>query len=273
MPDQPRRPLRLRCAALHFVPDDQARGAPARAADGQSCRCDCLAVCAWNASAVAGREAKLAARALRALFGDGAARRCSFRRLFSKSPVKSSKTAFVRNVLISNRQFYEMPPVPPMPTGLDAAPLVRGAALWALRQLDPARLGGTVGQTPHTSPTSRCWIMDHGVMATLFSFGLGRTAHHRNWRAVRIAGTVTMEKARRQSRARASAAARPSCSRWHRCCTAPGAHRPCSFWCRAMACDPVPAHFARHHRGCAAASMQRGCCSTVGVLRRWRAAP
>ena len=61
-----------RCAALHFLPDHRAQGPiprEFRALMGNriyGCD-DCLAVCPWNKFAVAGREAKLAAReALRA---------------------------------------------------------------------------------------------------------------------------------------------------------------------------------------------------------------
>jgi epoxyqueuosine reductase len=106
---------------------------------------DCLAVCPWNKFAVDGREMKLAARdALRAPQLADLARLddAAFRALFTKSPVKRiGRARFVRNVLIAIGNSGD--------TGLaseaerlldDVSPLVRGAAIWALGQLDPARL-------------------------------------------------------------------------------------------------------------------------------------
>jgi epoxyqueuosine reductase len=106
---------------------------------------DCLAVCPWNKFAQAGREAKLSAReALRAPALAELARLddAAFRALFAKSPVKRiGRDRFVRNVLIAIGNSHD--------TGLvveaerlldDASPLVRGAAVWALAQLDPQRL-------------------------------------------------------------------------------------------------------------------------------------
>jgi epoxyqueuosine reductase len=106
---------------------------------------DCLAVCPWNKFAVAGREAKLAAReALRApkladlvRLDDSA-----FRALFSKSPVKRiGRARFVRNVLIAigNSGDAKLAGEAERLLG-DVSPLVRGAAVWALGRLDPARL-------------------------------------------------------------------------------------------------------------------------------------
>ena len=106
---------------------------------------DCLAVCPWNKFAVAGHEAKLAARqeldaprlADLARLDDAA-----FRALFAKSPVKRiGRARFIRNVLIAIGNSGE--------SGLggeaerlldDPSPLIRGAAIWALGRLDPARL-------------------------------------------------------------------------------------------------------------------------------------
>jgi epoxyqueuosine reductase len=106
---------------------------------------DCLAVCPWNKFAQAGREAKLAARAelaaprLADLAGlDDAA----FRALFSKSAVKrTGRDRFVRNVLIAIGNSGE-PSLAAEAERLltDASPLVRGAAVWAMRRLDPGRL-------------------------------------------------------------------------------------------------------------------------------------
>jgi epoxyqueuosine reductase len=106
---------------------------------------DCLAVCPWNKFAVDGREMKLAARdALRAprladlVRLDDAA----FRALFTKSPVKRiGRARFIRNVLIAIGNSGDAVLAPEAEHLLDdVSPLVRGAAVWALGQLDPARL-------------------------------------------------------------------------------------------------------------------------------------
>jgi epoxyqueuosine reductase len=106
---------------------------------------DCLAVCPWNKFAVAGREAKLAAReALRApplvdlaRLDDGA-----FRALFAKSPVKRiGRARFVRNVLIAIGNSGDANLAAEAERLLnDESPLVRGAAVWALGRLDRERL-------------------------------------------------------------------------------------------------------------------------------------
>ncbi len=106
---------------------------------------DCLAVCPWNKFAQAGREMKLAARKdLRApLLADLAQLDdAAFRALFAKSPVKrTGRARFVRNVLIAIGNSGE-PALAETAERLlaDAAPLVRGAAVWALGRLDRARL-------------------------------------------------------------------------------------------------------------------------------------
>jgi epoxyqueuosine reductase len=105
---------------------------------------DCLAVCPWNKFAVAGREAKLAAReALRApsladlaRLDDG-----GFRALFAKSAVKRiGRARFVRNVLIAIGNSGD-PDLAVQAERLldDESPLVRGAAVWALGRLDRDR--------------------------------------------------------------------------------------------------------------------------------------
>jgi epoxyqueuosine reductase len=105
---------------------------------------DCLAACPWNKFAASASEAALFARAelktpgldeLAAL--DDAA----FRDIFSGSPVKrSGRDRFVRNVClaIGNSGSARLAPVL-LPLLEDASPLVRGAAVWALARLDPAR--------------------------------------------------------------------------------------------------------------------------------------
>jgi len=106
---------------------------------------DCLAACPWNKFAQAGREAKLAARealltpklAELARLDDAA-----FRALFSKSPVKRvGRDRLVRNVLIAIGNSGDATLSVEAERLLDdASPLVRGAAVWALRQLAPERL-------------------------------------------------------------------------------------------------------------------------------------
>jgi epoxyqueuosine reductase len=105
---------------------------------------DCLAVCPWNKFAQAGREAKLSARessraptlAELARLDDAA-----FRTLFSKSPVKrTGRDRFVRNVLIAIGNSGDVALAAEAERLLgDPSPLVRGAAVWALARLDPAR--------------------------------------------------------------------------------------------------------------------------------------
>jgi epoxyqueuosine reductase len=106
---------------------------------------DCLAVCPWNKFAVAGREAKLEAReTLRAprladlVRLDDAA----FRALFTKSAVKRvGRARFVRNVLIAIGNSGDATLASEAERLLgDVSPLVRGAAVWALGRLDPAKL-------------------------------------------------------------------------------------------------------------------------------------
>jgi len=106
---------------------------------------DCLAVCPWNKFAKAGREMKLAARdnlrapllAELAQLDDAA-----FRALFAKSPIKrTGRARFLRNVLIAIGNSGERSLADAAERRLgDAAPLVRGAAVWALGRLDCTRL-------------------------------------------------------------------------------------------------------------------------------------
>ena len=104
---------------------------------------DCLAVCPWNKCAAAADEAKLKARAdLREpplsdlLKLDDSA----FRNLFAGSPVKRiGRDRFIRNVLIAagNSESFALTIEI---EGLlnDPVPIVRGAAVWALSQLEGA---------------------------------------------------------------------------------------------------------------------------------------
>jgi epoxyqueuosine reductase len=106
---------------------------------------DCLAVCPWNKFAQAGREAKLAAReALRApkLAELAQLDDAAFRAQFSKTAVKrTGRDRFVRNVLVAIGNSGDSTLAREAERLLsDASPLVRGAAVWALARLDPARL-------------------------------------------------------------------------------------------------------------------------------------
>ena len=103
---------------------------------------DCLAVCPWNKFAQVAREQKLAARdALRAPSLAELARLddAAFRALFAKSPVKRiGRDRFIRNVLYAIGNSGDALLAAEAERLLDdPAPLVRGAAVWALSQLLP----------------------------------------------------------------------------------------------------------------------------------------
>ena len=105
---------------------------------------DCLAVCPWNKFAEAASEAALHARAeLKAPGLDelAALDDATFRDVFSGSPVKrSGRTRFVRNVCIAIGNSGDAGLVASVLALLDdAAPEIRGAAIWALARLDPDR--------------------------------------------------------------------------------------------------------------------------------------
>jgi epoxyqueuosine reductase len=106
---------------------------------------DCLAVCPWNKFAQVGREAKLAAR--EALLAPNLAELArlddaSFRAQFSKTAIKrTGRDRFVRNVVIAIGNSGDVSLASDAEQLLnDVSPLVRGAAVWALGRLDPARL-------------------------------------------------------------------------------------------------------------------------------------
>lgn len=106
---------------------------------------DCLAVCPWNkfAKSAAANKAFLPRAELVApeisdlLTLDDTA----FRALFAGSPVKrTGRNRFVRNVLIAAGNSGDAGMVPAVVALLDdPAPVVRGAAVWALGRLDIAR--------------------------------------------------------------------------------------------------------------------------------------
>jgi epoxyqueuosine reductase len=106
---------------------------------------DCLAVCPWNKFARAGHEARLYVRDELAdvrladlVRLDDAA----FRVLFRGSPVKrTGRDRFVRNVLIAIGNSGDASLAPETERLLDdPSPMVRGAAVWALSQLNPKHL-------------------------------------------------------------------------------------------------------------------------------------
>lgn len=101
---------------------------------------DCLSVCPWNKFAQTTSEMKLKARDdLKApkLADFLALDDPSFRTLFSGSPVKRiGRDRFLRNVLIATGNSDDPSLVPHVESLLeDPAAVVRGAAIWALRQL------------------------------------------------------------------------------------------------------------------------------------------
>jgi epoxyqueuosine reductase len=104
---------------------------------------DCLAACPWNKFAQETHEAKLQARegfgelplADLARLDDS-----SFRALFAKSPIKRiGRNAFLRNVFYAAGNHLKNSGNKELEAALlaalaDDSPLVRGAAVWALRQ-------------------------------------------------------------------------------------------------------------------------------------------
>ena len=105
---------------------------------------DCLAVCPWNKFASASREAKLMARDdLNApALGDLARLDdAGFRTLFAGSPIKRiGHGRFLRNVLVAigNSGDPDLVRLAEARLG-DDDPLVRGAAVWAVRRLNPRK--------------------------------------------------------------------------------------------------------------------------------------
>ena len=105
---------------------------------------DCLAVCPWNKFAETAREAAFHAReALRGpkLAALAALNDAAFRALFTASPIKRiGRDRFVRNVMIAIGNSGETALIASVLERLgDDSALVRGAAVWALRRLDPSR--------------------------------------------------------------------------------------------------------------------------------------
>src|SRR5690554_6881562 len=101
---------------------------------------DCLAVCPWNKFASRTRDAKLAARAEIAgaqLADMLALDDAGFRSLFAATPVKRlGSTRFLRNCLVAAGNSKDTRLVGQIEDHLGhEAPMVRGMAVWALRQL------------------------------------------------------------------------------------------------------------------------------------------
>jgi epoxyqueuosine reductase len=123
---------------------------------------DCLAVCPWNKFAVAGREAKLAAReALRApaLAELAQLDDARFRALFAKTSVKrTGRDRFVRNVLIAIGNSGDAALAREAERLLaDTSPLVRGAAVWALGRLLPREKFQALRRTDADASVNEEW--------------------------------------------------------------------------------------------------------------------
>ncbi|MGU3575914.1 tRNA epoxyqueuosine(34) reductase QueG [Brucellaceae bacterium C25G] len=103
---------------------------------------DCLSACPWNKFAVTAQEIKLRARedlrspSLEFLLGLDDTQ---FRTFFSGSPIKRiGRNRFLRNVIIAAGNSGNDEFIPQLKQHLDdPEPLVRGTAVWALRQLLP----------------------------------------------------------------------------------------------------------------------------------------
>jgi len=105
---------------------------------------DCLAVCPWNKFAAKTREIKLSARAdldLPSLEELSRMGEKEFHKSFANSPIKRLGHArFLRNVLVALGNSAEIKLLDCAEARLgDADPVVRGAAVWAVRQLAPAK--------------------------------------------------------------------------------------------------------------------------------------
>jgi epoxyqueuosine reductase len=105
---------------------------------------DCLAVCPWNKFASTSREARLQARAdlaAPALADLAGLDDSAFRAHFAGSPIKRiGVKRFLRNVMIGIGNSGAPDLVERVEPHLDDSdPVLRGAAVWALRRLDPDR--------------------------------------------------------------------------------------------------------------------------------------
>ncbi len=105
---------------------------------------DCLAVCPWNKFAAAAQETRLSLREelrLAPLAELAALDDSQFRARFAGTPVKrTGRDRFVRNVLCAIGNSGDPGLAGAAEAKLDdPSPLLRGMAVWALRQLDEAR--------------------------------------------------------------------------------------------------------------------------------------
>ncbi len=112
---------------------------------------DCLAVCPWNKFASAAREARLRARPELVLPDLGELVRlddAGFRRLFSGSPVRRlGHGRFLRNVLVAIGNSREPRFVPDVMARLEHPdPVVRGTAVWAIKELADRALFERLGR-------------------------------------------------------------------------------------------------------------------------------
>jgi len=106
---------------------------------------DCLAVCPWNKFAETASVHKAMAQRLELselpLSNLLALDDAGFRALFAGTPIKrTGRDRFIRNALIASGNSKDLGLVPQIVHLLDDAnAIVRGAAVWALAQLDPVR--------------------------------------------------------------------------------------------------------------------------------------
>jgi len=106
---------------------------------------DCLAVCPWNKFAETASVQKAMAQRLELselpLSDLLALEDAGFRALFAGTPIKrTGRDRFIRNALIASGNSKDLGLVPQIVHLLDDAnAIVRGAAVWALAQLDPVR--------------------------------------------------------------------------------------------------------------------------------------
>ena len=124
---------------------------------------DCLSVCPWNKFAEQGREAKLAAReVLRAPKLADLARLddAQFRTMFSKTSIKrTGRDRFVRNVLYAIGNSGDVALAQEAERLLDdASPVVRGAAVWALRRLLPAEGFSALRRSDDDASVMEEWV-------------------------------------------------------------------------------------------------------------------
>jgi len=130
---------------------------------------DCLAVCPWNKFAERGRQSKLAAREeLNAPRLEALAQLDDkvFRNFFAGSPVKRvGRARFIRNVLIAigNSANDELAEQAEKLLD-DDSPQVRGAAVWALQRLAPARVSSLAAR--HVTREQDRDVIDEWAAAT-----------------------------------------------------------------------------------------------------------